>query len=81
MPDLFIDINRPFQCFVNGREFVHCEERPEGLIKIQDVVLKKGLNRFAIVAQANAEDVCLNAWLEDKFGDPVAGLKYPLTVD
>jgi beta-galactosidase len=81
VPDLFVEIDRPFQVFINGSEFARADAAPQQATRVEDVVLRKGLNRFAIVAQAGPGDIHVNVWFENKFGDPVAGLKYPLTLD
>ena len=85
VPDLYFEINCPFDLYVNGRQFAHAPAAPEGQVKVEDVLLRQGAgpsaNRLVLVCQAGAEDIRLRAWFMSKFGEPLAGLKYRLTLD
>jgi beta-galactosidase len=80
VPDLFVITNCSFSLYENGRLLAR-QEASEGIVKIDDVLLEKGINRLLIVCQAGAEDLQLNAWFRNKYGDPVSGLRYLLTLD
>lgn len=86
VPDLSLEINCPFDLYVNGRCFAHTSDAPQGALKIEDVLLRQGAgpdsNRFVLVCRAPAvEDITLKAWFVSKFGEPLAGLRYLLTLD
>ena len=41
VPDLFVEINCPFDLYVNGRQFAHASAAPGGTLKVDDVLLRK----------------------------------------
>ena len=81
VPDLFLQVNCPFQLYVNGICCADEVDTPKETVKIGDVLLNKGINRLAAVCKGGAEDIRVNAWLKDKHGGVVPGLKYRLTLD
>ena len=81
VPDLFLDLNCAFTVFINGQEMGSQTAAPQGVLKIEDAILRQGLNRIALVLRGGDTDIRLSAWFKDKFGEPLAGLKYSLTID
>jgi beta-galactosidase len=81
VPDLYLTANCPVQVYVNGFCFANLENPPEGIVKIDDVVLSQGANRFLLVCRGGETNICLNAWFKNKFGDYLTDLKYHLTID
>jgi beta-galactosidase len=81
VPDLFLETNAACRVYVNGRRIYTAETSLEGAQKIEDVVLSRGINRLALVCAAGEQDLRLNLWLQNKYGDPVEGLHYRLTLD
>lgn len=81
VPDLFVDANCKFHLFVNGHDFHHQETLPQGVVKMEDVILRQGINRLVLIVQGLQDDIRLNVWFKDKFGEPLSGLTYSLTMD
>jgi beta-galactosidase len=80
VPDFYVKTNCAFSLYANGRLMIQIEN-PAEIVKIEDVLLEKGINRLLIVCRAGADDIQLNAWFRNKYGDPVDGLRYLLTLD
>ena len=84
-PDLFLEINCPFDLYINGGCVARSETAPEGTLKIEDVPLRKGAgpesNRFVLACQAGGEDIRTKAWFTTRSGEPLSGVKYRLTLD
>jgi hypothetical protein len=80
VPDLYVKTNCAFTVYANGKLLAE-EEAPAEPVKIEDVLLDKGINRLLIVCWAGVDDIRLNAWFRSKYGDPVGGLRYLLTLD
>ncbi len=80
VPDLYIKTNCAFSLYVNGGLLAQRKANAD-IIKIEDVLLDQGNNRTLLVCQAGVEDIQLNAWFRNKYGDPVKGLRYLLTLD
>lgn len=83
VPDLYINMNCSFKLFVNGYCYsdyansnMECAE-----LKIDDVVLEKGLNNMLLVCKGGKENARFSACFKNKYGDNVDGLKYYLTLD
>jgi hypothetical protein len=57
--------------FINGRLAYSSEKCPSGVIKSGDTPLQMGVEA----------EISLNAWLLNKFGEPLTGLRYLLTLD
>jgi hypothetical protein len=81
VPDLFIEANCSVQLFVNGRDFLDAQAPSQTSVKVEDIPLRQGINRLALVCRAAGEDIRLNAWFMNKYAEPVPGLRYPLTLD
>jgi len=81
VPDLYLACNCQVKCFINGKEYVVEKKGFMDPIKIEDVLLRKGINRITLVCQAEEEDIRINAWFNRKYGDPVPGITYRLTLD
>jgi hypothetical protein len=81
VPDLFLEANCACRVYINGRRIFCSQEQTQEAVKIDDVPLVKGTNRVALVCAAGAEDVRLNLWFLNKYGDPLEGLRYRLTLD
>ncbi len=81
VPDLFLDINAPFQIYVNGVLAAEFQSVLQETFKVEYVLLRKGINRLVLVCQAGDSDLRLNAWFLNRYGDPVSGLRYLLTLD
>jgi len=83
VPDLYVKINASFKLFVDGHCYADCEN-PQGDdldLKIDDVVLDKGMNNVLLVCRGRKEDVRLNVCFKSKYGDLMEGLRYHLTLD
>jgi hypothetical protein len=80
VPDLYVKTNCVFSLYMNGKLLAD-EGAPAEPVKIEDVLLDKGINRLLIVCRAGVDDIRLNAWFRSKYGDPVSGLRYLLTLD
>jgi hypothetical protein len=81
VPDLFVEANCIFRLYLNGRCLVDQTSAPAGVLKLEDAALLKGINRLAMVCYGGLQDIHLNLWFKNKYGDPVEGLRYPLTLD
>jgi hypothetical protein len=82
VPDLYLQANCAFRLYVNGLQIsAETPESPQNVVKVEDVVLSQGINRLIFVCQGGQEDICLNAWFLNKYGDPLTGLHYQLTLD
>ena len=84
VPDLYVNINSDYKLFVNGQCFadVTKENHTEALqMKIDDVILQKGINRLCVICSGGKEDIKFNMYFKNKYGDAVEGLKYVLTLD
>jgi beta-galactosidase len=81
VPDVFMEINCPCKMFVNGKLIFVSHEIPAHGIKVEDVVLKQGINRLVILCLETEEDIRLNTWFLNKYGDPIPGLRYLVTLD
>jgi hypothetical protein len=80
VPDLYVKTNCAFTLYANGKLLAE-EEAPAESVKIEDVLLDQGINRLLIVCRAGVDDIRLDAWFRSKYGDPVSGLRYLLTLD
>ncbi len=80
VPDFYIRTNCALSLYINGGLLAQ-RKAPADIIKIEDVLLDQGINRILVVCQAGEEDIHLNAWFRNKYGDPVKGLRYLLTLD
>jgi len=81
VPDLYLTANCPVAVYVNGHCFADFPAAPQGVVKIDDVVLRQGINRFLLVCHAGDANICLNTWFKSKFGEYLTDLKYHLTMD
>lgn len=81
VPDLYLEINRPFRLYLNGRCLADAPAPSGGPAKIEDALLRQGINRLLLVCAAGAEEICLNAWFKDKLGAFLPDLRYRLTLD
>lgn len=82
VPDLIITSNCSFKLWVNG--IFYSEYFNEGKmqkVKVQDILLDKGINRLFILCEGCADDIRINASFINKYGDRVEGLSYRLTLD
>jgi hypothetical protein len=81
VPDLYLTANCPVAVYVNGHCFADFPAAPQGVVKIDDVVLRQGANRFLLLCRGGIADICLNTWFKSKFGEYLTDLKYHLTMD
>ena len=81
VPDLYLEINRPFRLYLNGRCLADAPAPSAGPAKIEDALLRQGINRLLQVCAAGAEEISLNAWFKDKLGAFLPDLRYRLTLD
>ena len=81
VPDLYLEINRPFRLYLNGRCLADSPVPADGPAKIEDALLRQGINRLLLVCAAGAEEISLNAWFKDKLGAFLPDLRYRLTLD
>ena len=84
VPDLFLDINRSYKIYVNGKCYGEnninfCKE--QAAVKVEDVTLDKGINRVCLICHAGEDDCKFNMFLKNKYGDSVEGIRYILTLD
>lgn len=84
MPDLYLTTNSSMKLFVNGKEYLDktVDDGQIHSVKIEDILLSKGINRMALVVQAGKEDLRFNLAFKDKFGEFLtSGITYKLTLD
>jgi hypothetical protein len=81
VPDLYLEINRPCQVYLNGRCLADLPEVAAGPAKIEDALLRRGVNRLFIHCPTGEPELRLNAWFKDKLGAFLPGLRYRLTLD
>jgi len=65
----------------NGKTFLDVHAPPASVVKAEDVPLGQGINRLALICRGAGADIQLNAWFQNKCGEPVPGLRYLLTLD
>jgi beta-galactosidase len=81
VPDLYLEINRSFRLYLNGRCLADSLAPSTGPAKIEDALLRQGINRLVLVCAAGTEEIRLNAWFKDKLGAFLPDLRYRLTLD
>jgi hypothetical protein len=80
-PDMRLEINAPFDLYINGQRLASITNARSLPEVIPDTLLAKGLNRVVLVIQSGSEDVCVFACFQDKYGASLPGLRYHLTLD
>ncbi len=83
VPDIALSVNSSFKLFVNGICYGDMEIDSEGCmnVKIDDVVLDKGINRLAMLIYGGEKDIELNLRFINKYGDNLDSLRYHMTLD
>lgn len=82
VPDLYVDVNCSFELFVNSKSYDNLiVEEDTNSIKIDDVVLDKGINRMCMICKSEDNDIKFNICFKNKYGDYMNGLRYLLTLD
>lgn len=82
VPDLTVRTNRPVTVWVNGVRFEPARSGPgESTEKIEDTLLRKGLNRLFFEIRPGAEDAYLEAVFQDKLGNVLDDASYLCTLD
>jgi hypothetical protein len=81
VPDLHLAINRPCLVYLNGRRIADLPEIAANPVKIEDTLLRRGVNRLFIHCPTCEPELRLNAWFKDKLGTFLSGLRYRLTLD
>jgi len=69
---------------VNGKEYqnINLADGQTREVKMEDVLLSKGINRMTLIIQAGKEDLRFNLSFKDKYGDFLTkGITYKLTLD
>jgi hypothetical protein len=81
VPDLSLRSSCPVRVFINGRMLGDFPATGGNAVKIEDAVLRKGMNRLAFICSGGEEDVRISAWFRTKHGEPTPGLRTFLTLD
>lgn len=84
VPDLFLTTNSTIEILVNGKEYqnINLADGQTREVKMEDVLLSKGINRMTLIIQAGKEDLRFNLSFKDKYGDFLTkGITYKLTLD
>ena len=84
IPDLFVDTNSDMNIFVNGKKYadIHLTDNCTEKVRIDDVLISKGINRIALIVKAGKKDLRFNVALKDKSGEFItSGITYKLTLD
>jgi beta-galactosidase len=84
IPDLSVDTNSDMNIFVNGKNYadIHMTNNLTEKVRIDDVLISKGINRIALIVRAGKDDIRFNVALRDKSGEFItSGITYKLTLD
>ena len=83
VPDLYINANCSFELWVNGVLYkIHNSASGDTeTVKVDDVLLDKGINPMLLVMYGGVNDIKFSTTYINKYGDPVNGLNYRLTLD
>lgn len=78
-----LDVNCSFKLWINGVLVFEHSKISEGIIRviIDNIDLKKGLNRFVIASAYNNEDIKLRPVFKNRAGSFLNDVKYQLTID
>lgn len=84
IPDLFVDTNSDMNIFVNGKKYanIHLKDNRDEKVRIDGVLISKGINRIVLIVRAGKEDLRFNVALKDKSGESItSGITFKLTLD
>ncbi|MFD0672695.1 glycoside hydrolase family 2 TIM barrel-domain containing protein [Cohnella sp. GCM10027633] len=84
VPDLFVTVNCSFEMWMNGDKYIDYKHEGSDAadVKINDVLLNRGVNNWFMVCYgAHGREIAVSARFLNKYGDPVDGLHYRLSLD